>query len=705
MLRVSTLLAFCLAIFSAASAQVVRPFAVRYTTSTRGKLVLVSNSILSSKGSGVNTAGVAPGCGSGSCKNDNLPGTNIDIDGDAATHNSSSATLALPSCGDGVAFAGLYWGAGIAKGQGSNGSAPLTVPAWGTVKLKTPSTSSYTNVVASTLDSVHNIYQGYQAFADVTALVQAGGTGTYTVANVACDTDKINTYGGWTMVVVYHDPAQPLRNLTVFDGLAVLSTDADAVPSADINLAGFHAPATGAVGCQMGLVAYDGDRGAVDGFRVKRNADSTYVDQTAAGEGAAFTSGSGDVLNSTITTEGIRTPSFNNTFGYDADLFALSNATQSYIRNGDSTLGLRISTSNEGYVLGVVTTQVDNQAPELVLGKTLIDINGGTTQPGDTILVKATLRNIGNDTAVAVRVADVLPAYFSYVPGSMRVAAAVITDAAADDAGEYITSNRTLTLRPAAGGILLAGAVADSMSYRLIISSNCAVLGTGTVKLAHQSYAYFRGDGAEISTGSRPVLAGGCPAAPQADTLTVLIACGSVALGLDVVRFDATATSAGVQLEWTVREQSDVTAYLPQVSTDGRNFQTMEMLPVAGFNGLRTMSAVDGEMRAASTIYYRVAVRDLAGNQHYTRTLAIASKNLNQAGEVALAPNPGNTLRVNGLVSGTQVSVYDLGGRCVVTAVDASVAAVNVPVEALPAGLYFIRISGAQVATLRWMKQ
>lgn len=702
MQRVFTLLAVTVLLSIGASAQITRPFSVRYTTNTRGKLVLVSNSILSSKGGTVNTGGIAPGCGSGSCKNDTHLGTNIDIDGDASTVNSSSATLALPACGNGVAFAGLYWGAGIAKNQGSNGAAPLTLPAWNTVKLKTPA-GGYNTITASVLDSVKNIFHGYQAFADVTSLVQAGGAGTYTVTNVVCDTDKINTYGGWTMVVVYHDPAQPLRNLTVFDGMAVLSTDAAAISTADINLAGFHAPATGAVGCQMGLVAYDGDRGAVDGFLV-RLADSTaYVDQTAAGESAAATSGAGDVLNSTITTEGIRTPSFNNTFGYDADLFTLQNSTQSYIRNSDSTLNLRFTTSSEGYVLGVVTTQVDNTAPELVLEKTLTDLNGGTPDPGDTILVRAKLRNIGNAPAMVVRVADVMPAYFNYVAGSARIAAAVATDATGDDAGEYTASSRTLTLRPAAGNILAAGAAADSVSYRFVISSDCAALGGGTARLAHQNRAYFTVAGNEVFTGSRPVTAGGCPTAPAADTLTVHTACGVVALATDILRFDAVKSGNVVKLEWEVREAANVAAYIPQASTDGRTFETLGTLPVVAFSGVRSMSASDAQLRAAEKVYYRIGIRTISGSIIYTRIAALSNDAL--GAPVALAPNPGRSLRVHGLADDARVAVYELGGRCVVPAVDAATASAGVPVDALPGGLYIVRITGAQAAVLRWMKQ
>ena len=50
-------------------------------------------------------------------------------------------------------------------------------------------------------------------FADVTALVTAGGSGRYQVANVQSGTG-LDRYAGWSLVVVYRDLALPLRNLS-----------------------------------------------------------------------------------------------------------------------------------------------------------------------------------------------------------------------------------------------------------------------------------------------------------------------------------------------------------------------------------------------------------------------------------------------------------------------------------------------------------
>ena len=34
-------------------------------------------------------------------------------------------------------------------------------------------------------------------------------------------------YAGWSLIVVYRDPTQPLRNLTVFDGFSDIAVNSD----------------------------------------------------------------------------------------------------------------------------------------------------------------------------------------------------------------------------------------------------------------------------------------------------------------------------------------------------------------------------------------------------------------------------------------------------------------------------------------------
>ena len=108
------------------------------------------------------------------------------------------------------------------------------------IKLKTPGTPTYRVLEAQRTFGPTD--QAYQRFRDVTDDVRAAGPGTYWAADVAAGTGE-DRYGGWTLTVVYRNPALPLRNLTVFDGFA----DVGQGEPVTVGISGFLAPETGAV--------------------------------------------------------------------------------------------------------------------------------------------------------------------------------------------------------------------------------------------------------------------------------------------------------------------------------------------------------------------------------------------------------------------------------------------------------------------------
>ena len=64
---------------------------------------------------------------------------------------------------------------------------------------------------------------------------------------------------------VYADAAEPMRNLTVFDGLAMITSGwggGGDNSTVDVPISGFLTPPFGPVDLNLGVVAYDGDRGS-----------------------------------------------------------------------------------------------------------------------------------------------------------------------------------------------------------------------------------------------------------------------------------------------------------------------------------------------------------------------------------------------------------------------------------------------------------
>lgn len=84
-------------------------------------------------------------------------------------------------------------------------------------------------------------------------------------------------------------------------------------------------------------------------------------------------------------------------------------------------------------------------------GKSFVDYNAGTIQPGDTLQIRATFV-VKSGTFTNCSFTDVLPANTTYVPGSLCILTnegktyKQFTDASGDDAGTVSGSNITINM-------------------------------------------------------------------------------------------------------------------------------------------------------------------------------------------------------------------------------------------------------------------
>jgi RNA polymerase sigma factor (sigma-70 family) len=182
---------------------------------------------------------------------DNQSWTLVALDEVGEGDVSAVTNLELPS-GAEVVYAGLYWSADTPAGE--------TDAQVGALDLRSPSGAD-TSVIAQHVD--HATFAGtdrYQAFADVTNLVAAGGAGQWAAsaprigpgtAPGAGGTVPANTHAGWSLVVVYAHPDAVDGRVTVFDGFQVVNETATTftvagLPGRDVS---------------VGVVAWEGDAG------------------------------------------------------------------------------------------------------------------------------------------------------------------------------------------------------------------------------------------------------------------------------------------------------------------------------------------------------------------------------------------------------------------------------------------------------------
>ncbi|WP_203676240.1 Ig-like domain-containing protein, partial [Actinoplanes siamensis] len=421
-LMVAALLAVTALTVGRAGAAVTTPFRDRFDANTNGSIILRGNSNLTCLLTGQPTCaqarnGTATG---GSANNNSYAMAYTDVDNNPLTFNASMATLDMPP-GSTVLFAGLYWGA--------DSFSPLR----NQVLFSTDGGGSYRPITAATLFPNGSIYQG---FADVTAQVAGIGNGVYGVANIQASITA-GSYAGWSLVVAYHNAAQDMRALRVYDGFGQVS-----VGNTDIPITGFETPHTGTVHAKIGAVAYEGDRGTtgdsleVDGRPLSdaRNPASNFFNSTVSDSG---------------TPVGGRNPGHDNTLGFDIDQV---DATGMFGNAATSTT-LTLTTTGDQYYPGVITFTIDLYAPNITTTPSVIDLNGGDLVPGDVLEYRIAVRNEGNDTADGVVLSDAVPNYTTYVPGSLTVAGSPLTDAPGDDAGSYAAGAAGWTL----GSIPIAG--------------------------------------------------------------------------------------------------------------------------------------------------------------------------------------------------------------------------------------------------------
>ncbi|HEX8742497.1 MAG TPA: hypothetical protein VF712_05140 [Thermoleophilaceae bacterium] len=362
-----------LAAVGAGAASADRVFSQRFGQLARGDVRIAANSILSCPSSGSTNGNSCFQTRNGTgniLDNAGVTMTNVDVDLDIATFNSSTADLALPA-GATVLYAGLYWGADSSAGTG--GAAAPDAAARNQVKLKAPGALAYSTVTATTLDTDDATANRYQGIADVTSTVQGAGSGTYTVANVQAGTGS-DRYGGWALAVAYSVAGNPVKWVALYDGLdSVGSGSPGNAATVSATLSGFQAPASGTVAADLGFVAYEGEI-------PHQTTESIQVNGTAVGGGARPTT---NPFNASITSLGTlvttRNPSYTNNLGFDAGTVDADGR----IANGSTNATVAFNSGLDLVLPGLLTLVTDTtvDAP----ANTALPSISGTAQIGQTL--------------------------------------------------------------------------------------------------------------------------------------------------------------------------------------------------------------------------------------------------------------------------------------------------------------------------------
>jgi uncharacterized repeat protein (TIGR01451 family)/MYXO-CTERM domain-containing protein len=458
-----------LGVFALASLASAAP-ALRQQVNQRGDFALIGNTLGYDCGAGAPApvVGTVGACGSntGDSSPDVFWRSDAPAEGQAVANSTitvaqarSTAVLQLPS-GATVTYARLYWAGDRAAGADT------------TATVARPGAGGFSQALAADISNTNGTY--YQSSADVTALVQAQGSGAYRVSDV--DTlsllglNKEVTFAAWWLVVFYEDFTEPPRNLALFDGMDLVNS----ATTQNATLSGFLVPDAGFT-AKLGVITYEGDDQATgDELRFRGytgatppalgNADrlsdalnpiTNFFNSTRSNHGVAV-SVPGDLPQLTGTARSMGS--------FDLDIVDITTRVQA----GQTSAAIQANSSGDVYYLGGFVTSISTFRPDFTGSeKTVSDVNGGDVLPGDVLEYTINVVNTGNDTATNVMLADAIPAGVTYVPGSVEIVsgpnAGVKTDVSGDDQAEYDAVSNTILARlgtganASQGGILLVG--------------------------------------------------------------------------------------------------------------------------------------------------------------------------------------------------------------------------------------------------------
>jgi large repetitive protein len=411
--------------FALATTPLYAAYVQRYSTINNGAITFTGNTIGLNKAAGVNTPGTSGAIGTfiaaGAATQDGTYPVGTTSTWQA---NASRAVLTIPA-GSVVLYAELIWSGSYSYG-GENVSASLG----SNVTFATPLGTSSVAPVAATAQTLGAAGAAgtcattpcyYVRSANVTALIQAAGAGTYTVGGIPAtqgnSEDNANT-GGWTLAVAYQNSSLPSRNLTLFVG-------AEVAGSAAATVSGFCTPPTGPRSGRLAVSAIEGDSNITgDAMRFGPTAGTTvaisgpnnpvgnfFASQINGDSGALDTSGTFGTSNSLPggATSGARQ-------GYDITNVDVS-AT---LLNNQITAAAQGTTTGDNYMINALGLQINVGAPSFLLTTKAVD--KATAVVGDTLTYTVRMDNTGGTAdASSVVFTDAPPSGTNFVAGSVTV--------------------------------------------------------------------------------------------------------------------------------------------------------------------------------------------------------------------------------------------------------------------------------------------
>ena len=241
----------------------------------------------------------------------------------------------------------------------------------------------------------------FSAFADVTQLLQTTGNGIYIFSDLDVtpffnpDTYCNNgtNFAGWAIVIVYRNPAFPLNQLNVYDGLEPLSTAVIGVQDQlIINLGNLNVLDNS--GARLGFVAWEGDANI-------SNQESLLINGNPLSDAL---NPANNAFNGTNNITGS-----SDLYNMDLDIYNIQNS----IAIGNTSATITMTTAQDFVLINTIVTKLNSQLPDATVVINSIE----QTCDSRTITVNYTVYNLNatnplpSGTPIAIYVNGVFTAF------------------------------------------------------------------------------------------------------------------------------------------------------------------------------------------------------------------------------------------------------------------------------------------------------
>lgn len=681
-----------------------RNFGIVFSENLKGSTALLGNTLMySSNANGsVNTVAMNGNSVDGNSlyDNGNYGATNmqyIDIDGNTGdgigTRNSSSADLILPAGTNTIKMARLYWG-----GRALKSDFDMVDPLNQKIKIRKGISGPYQQYGAAQLNQtiinpgLSTEFSLYQAYVDVTDLIQQNGSGTYTVGDGTFSKGlggDYGNYGAWSIVIVYENPTLNFNSVRIYDGYQQIF-NGNSVFTNTITLTGLNVP-SGALAntdARVGLIAWEGDaRFKEDSFKIN---------------GTAFTNAINPVnnfFNGTISNDGAhvstKNPNYTDQMGMDIDQFYVG--TGYGILPNASSVKVQFVTSQDQYFTGVITFVIKMKDPIIKLSKSVADANNDQiAQPGEILTYTLKGKNIGAGNANSTILTDPLPSTVTYVNNSLMVnygtgvSVGLKTDASGDDIAEYDAGTQTVIFRMGNNATAIAGGSLvplDSFEVAFKVTVN-----TPTNGIIPQIV-----NAARLSVKSDALV-------DFVDDATAVINPAGGSLPVTLTSFSATLLAdKKVKVAWSTSMEYNSKSFDVERSVDAVKFRIVATKSASGNSTSKINYSINDDIAdvISPVVYYRLKQIDVDGKTAFSKIVPIKLKKA--LGDFTVSPNPFiNNLNINIVWDKnetTLVKVYNVTGAEVISKMVTMIRGYNyVAIDDLarvPSGSYIVQFTTA----------